>query len=91
MSEDTRYPYTYACDLIRTYGGYGEEGTNLSRAKASQIIQLFAKVLKIDDNELAEKLADYYKTNEESLIEKGVRDFQKAQEYHQRLKNEGYK
>jgi len=90
MSEDTRYPYTYACDLIRIYGGYGVNGTNLSRSDASQIRELFSKVLRINDKELAEKLADYYKNNEDAITKEGTKEFNSAIVYHNKLKEEGY-
>lgn len=66
---NTRYPYTYACDLIRAWAGYDEDtgSTVLSRAQASKIRQEIAKVLNIADEDLAVKLADYFKTNEEEL------------------------
>lgn len=55
---DSRYPYTYACDFIRMAGPVGSEGVVLSRADASQIRQVFAKAIGMDDYELACKLAD---------------------------------
>ena len=75
---DNRYPYTYACDLIRIRAGYGNSGTKLSRSDASQIRELFSKVLNIPDVEVANKLADYFKKNEEQLAEeaiKGIKEF----------------
>lgn len=66
--EHGRYPYTYACDYLRTYGGYGKEGTNLSRSDASQIMQAIAAALGMDDHhELACKIADFYIENEEAV------------------------
>lgn len=53
MNED-RYPYTYACDMLR------EICSKLSRYEASKIRQLFANILDINDEELANKLADHY-------------------------------
>ena len=72
---DARYPYTYACDLIRGWAGYNREGTNLSRSDASKIKSGFAEVLGIDDEELAKKLADYYKANENEITERAVNEF----------------
>lgn len=66
--EHSRYPYTYACDYLRTYGGYGEQGTNLSRGDASQIMKAVAAALGMDDyHALACKLADFYIENEEMV------------------------
>lgn len=64
MKKDNRYPYTYSCDYIRGLAGYDEKGTILSRSEASMIRQGIAKALGIDDEELARKLADYYKATE---------------------------
>lgn len=80
--EDGRYPYTYACDLIRGYAGYGKDGTKISRSDASQIRQGIAEIIGMPDEELAKKLAYHYVFNEESLTEKSVRDFLQAQEYY---------
>lgn len=54
----SRYPYTYACDFIRSLAGYNKTGTKISRADASIIRSTIAKILGIDDKYLAEKLAD---------------------------------
>src|SRR5262245_59468156 len=35
---DIRYPVTYALDLIRYRGGYGENGVKLSRSEASAVL-----------------------------------------------------
>ena len=61
---DTRYPYTYAADFIRTYGPVSSEGVVLSRSDASQIREAIAKAIGIDDEELAVKLADAQLANE---------------------------
>ncbi len=79
MTNDTRYPYTYACDLMRGWAGYDKGGTILSRSDASMIRSELAKVLGMDDHELACKLADYYKANEDALTEQSVRNFRIAQ------------
>ena len=55
---DSRYPYTYAADFIRSYGPVSAEGVVLSRSDASEIREAIAKALGIDDEELAKKLAD---------------------------------
>ena len=34
---DSRYPFTYSCDLIRAWAGHNENGTKLSRSDASTI------------------------------------------------------
>ena len=72
---DTRYPYTYAADFVRGLAGYGEGGTKLSRSDSSQIRQGIAKALGMDDEELARKLADYYKANEEQISSESARQF----------------
>lgn len=75
MTEDTRYPYTYACDLIRTMVGFSRDGTKLSRSDASQIRRGIAEVLDMNDYDLAIKLADHYKSNEAAITEKSVAEF----------------
>jgi len=55
---DSRYPYTYAADFIRSYGPVSDEGVVLSRSDASEIREAIAKALGINDEELAKKLAD---------------------------------
>jgi hypothetical protein len=62
---DSRYPYTYACDFIRTYGPVSKEGVVLSRSDASQIIEAISNAIGIPDEELAKKLADAQLANEE--------------------------
>lgn len=74
-TEDTRYPYTYACDYVRSLAGYGEHGTKLSRSDASQIRSGIALALGMDDAELARKLADHYKANEDAITDKSVAAF----------------
>lgn len=71
---DTRYPYTYACDLIRHWAGCNEHGTKLSRLDASQISSRIAEILGIDDEVVSKKLADYYLANEEALTQQGVEE-----------------
>jgi hypothetical protein len=65
--ENSRYPYTYACDYIRMIPekemveSLGVAiGVKLSRSEASQIRSKIADVIGMDDRELAEKLADAY-------------------------------
>ena len=55
---DSRYPYTYAADFIRSHGPVSAEGVILSRSDASKIRKAIAKALGIDNEELAKKLAD---------------------------------
>lgn len=61
---DTRYPYTYACDLIRSFVGPG-----LSRSHAAQIRQGIAEAIGMEDSELAGKLADHYLKTDLSVDE----------------------
>ena len=77
---DQRYPYTYACDLIRSKAGYDANGTKLSRCDASRIRKLFADVLGIDDATLANKLADYYLANQNAITQDSIKQFYLAQE-----------
>jgi len=75
MTTDTRYTYTYAADYVRSLAGYGEHGTKLSRSDASQIRSGIALALGMDDAELARKLADHYKANEDAITDKSVAAF----------------
>lgn len=68
MNNDTRYPYTYACDYIRMFGGYSSAGVALSRSDASQIRTAIAKAIGMGDEELANKLADHYLANQDELV-----------------------
>ena len=67
-AEDTRYPYTYACDYIRGLAGYNSNGANLSRGDASHIIGKVSEIAGVSKETLAERLADVElsKTEEDS-------------------------
>lgn len=80
--KDTRYPYTYACDLIRSAAGYNEHGTKLSRSDASQIRTLIAEIIGMPDEELAKKLADYERQHCDELTEASVKEWKATQEYY---------
>lgn len=83
---DSRYPYTYACDFIRGLAGYAKgglrEGTKLSRSDASSIRSGIAQALGIDDVDLARKLDDYYKAHQDEINEKMARDLIKSGRHH---------
>jgi hypothetical protein len=64
---NSRYPYTYAADFIRTHGPVSSEGVVLSRSDASQIRQAIAEAIGMDDGELAVKLADQQLADEEDV------------------------
>jgi hypothetical protein len=57
-SDDSRYPYTYACDFIRAIAGYDKGGTKISRADASRITSAIADILDMKHHDLACKIAD---------------------------------
>ena len=73
-AEDSRYPYTYACDFIRSYGGYKSGSTNISRSDASQIRSAIAMALGMEDDLLSAKLADYYKANTDVISDKAAKE-----------------
>lgn len=79
--KDSRYPYTYACDLIRMIAGYSSDGSKLSRSDASHIYQKIAEILGMDAEDLAIKLADYFKENEEKLTNDGVNEFMQVMKW----------
>ena len=70
LENDSRYPYTYSCDFIRCLAGYSLYGMKISRSDASQIRSGIAEALGMDDVELAQKLSDYYKANENTILQK---------------------
>lgn len=53
---DSRYPYTYSADYIRSLVGY----ENMSRGDASHIVGQIAEIIGIDETELKKKIADRY-------------------------------
>jgi hypothetical protein len=65
----SRYPYTEACDFIRSrvcdYSeAHGMRLPTISRAQASQARQAIALALGVPDEELAKKIADYARATE---------------------------
>ncbi len=85
---DSRYPYTHACDLIRSVSGYNKDGCCLSRSNASQIRGLIAKIIDMPDEELAKKLADYYLEHDKEIADRCVKEFFLTQEYYEKLQQE---
>jgi hypothetical protein len=79
FKDDSRYPFTYACDAIRSWAGYDKEGTKIDRFDASVIRDHIAKILNMTDFELAIKLADYYMAHEDEIAKKSIEDFQGAE------------
>lgn len=75
---NTRYPYTYSCDYIRSFGGYDGQGVKLGRGAASQIRAAIAEAIGMDDEELAKKLADYYLEHEEEISERAVNELHRV-------------
>lgn len=66
-ANDSRYPYTYACDYLRGIAGSHENGgMKLSRSDASQIRSAIAKVAGIDDEVLACQLAEKFLSDKNS-------------------------
>jgi hypothetical protein len=80
MEKDTRYPYTYAADLLRSLAGYGVCGAKIDRSDAGRIRCGIAEAIGMSDAELATKLADYYKANEATITERSVKEFQAYRE-----------
>lgn len=76
---DTRYPYTYAADLIRMTVG----ANKLSRSDASQIRKVIADAIGMNDAELARKLADHFKEHEQMLVDRSVAAFASTLKDHQ--------
>lgn len=55
-TNDSRYPYTYSADYIRSLVGY----ENMSRSNASCIVNQIAEIIGLDETELKKKIADRY-------------------------------
>jgi hypothetical protein len=75
MNNDTRFPYTYASDYIRSIVGHRNGNAILSRSEASQIRTGIAKVIGMDDHELAIQLATHYQLHEKEITAKTAKDF----------------
>lgn len=74
----SRHPYTNACDYIRTFGGYNENGAKMSRSEASSVRQGIAKAIGMEDEELAIKLSTYYQEHNEEIVEENFKRLEKA-------------
>ena len=73
---NSRHPYTYAADFIRTLAGYGEGGTKLSRSDASQIRQGIAKAIGMNDHELACRLSEAFQAGElDAIAQRDIEQF----------------
>lgn len=69
QKNDSRYPWTYAADLIRSLGGHDNDGMNLkSRSDASHIHHTIAEIIGMDEEKMAKKLADYYLENQNEIL-----------------------
>ena len=66
-SSDSRYPYTYACDFIRSFSEVDDRGVRLSRAEASRIRTGVAEAIGMKDDALARLLADHYLKNQDII------------------------
>lgn len=60
----SRYPYTEACDFIRSNvtdlnEAIGVQAPTISRSQASQAMDAFEKVFGLTHEEMAKKIADY--------------------------------
>lgn len=71
MSEDQRYPYTYACDFVRGFvkdfnEAVGFATPSISRSQASQVMRAFEAAFGMTHEEMAKKLADAHLAKEPS-------------------------
>lgn len=62
----SRYPYTDACDFVRSHvtefsSDFVGPVPSISRSQASQAMAAFEKVFNLTHEEMAKKLADYAK------------------------------
>jgi hypothetical protein len=81
--KDSRYPYTYACDLIRAMTGYDSEGNcKLNRSDASTLRGELANLLGITDEDLAKKMADHFLKHKESITNRSALALERARSGH---------
>lgn len=77
---DPRYPYTHAADLVRQV-----VGPEVSRSDASKLRQVIAEAIGMPDEDLAMKMADYYKLHEQELSDQATSRFM------EKFKQRGYR
>ena len=57
---DLKYPDEHACNFIRIVSPWDENGCSMSISQSRYVRRMIAMALGINDEELAEKLADTY-------------------------------
>lgn len=61
----SRYPYTEAYDALRARTEWKPgQGITLSRSETAQIVKFIAEALGMDNEKLAEKIADHARSTE---------------------------
>jgi len=78
MSDDSRFPYTYAYDYIRSLVGYDERGhTKLNRSDVVHIIKVISRIIGIDEESIVTNLAIDYLNKQDEIEEKNVHELTK--------------
>ena len=68
MTDDERYPYTYAADCIRKAGGANTAGIKLSRSDAVKILRTISNAIGMSHRLVASKIADYELSKPETVL-----------------------
>lgn len=58
--EDSRYPYTYAADYLRMFVGDDYGKGLISRSAAAAIHHEISRIIGMNEEEMAKKIADKY-------------------------------
>lgn len=66
-AKDGRYPDTYAADYVGTLPAYTRNGVAINRSDSIKVIEGIALALGMPYDELAKKIADYYKEHETEI------------------------
>jgi hypothetical protein len=73
--ESSRYPYTFAYDLLRMKGPRSPENPispALSRSDCGNLVEVFASALGIPKADIVEHLAEYYLEHEDELVQEAT-------------------
>ena len=73
-----KYPFSYSHNCIKAIVGTSPNGAKLHSSHTSKIIELIKIILKIDEYELAERMAHYYIMHKTEMDQKSLEDFVKA-------------
>lgn len=78
QTDRRKYPFSYSHNCVKAIIGSSPNGIKLYSSHTSKIIELIKIILKIDEYELAERMAHYYIMNKAEMEQKSLEDFVKA-------------